>query len=189
MKLILASNSPRRKQILLDNGFLFEVISSDFAEKSQNLPPEEIVKINALGKAESVFNNLKDKDSVVVLGADTIVCFNNQILGKPNSKQHAIDMLKNLSNKSHKVLTGYALITNKEKIVKVETSVVTFNNLSDSVIKNYVETGKPLDKAGAYGIQDGFPIVKEYKGSYNNIVGLPIESFIDKLNKLLNSAL
>lgn len=186
MKLILASNSPRRKQILLDNGFLFEVISSDFAEKSQNLPPEEIVKINALGKAESVFNNLKDKDSVVVLGADTIVCFNNQILGKPNSKQHAIDMLKNLSNNRHKVLTGYALITNKEKIVKVETSVVTFNNLDDKLINEYISTGKPLDKAGAYGIQDGFPIVKEYKGSYNNIVGLPIESFIDELKKIMN---
>lgn len=189
MKLILASNSPRRKQILTENGFLFEVVSSDFAEKTQNLPPQEIVKINALGKAENVFNNLKDKDNVVVLGADTIVCFENKILGKPNSKQQAFDMLKSLSNKSHKVLTGYALITNKEKVVKVETSVVTFNNLTDKLINEYIETGKPLDKAGAYGIQDGFPIVKEYNGSYYNIVGLPIESFIDKLNKLMNSAL
>ena len=95
-------------------------------------------------------------------------------------------MLKKLSGKSHKVLTGYAIIGQNFSLVDVEQSIVVFNKLSEQTIDEYVATGKPLDKAGAYGIQDEFPIVKKFVGSYNNIVGLPIEVFKNTLIDLLN---
>ena len=187
MNLILASNSPRRKQILKDYNFNFTVMPSNFEELVCQPTPEQTVKDFAFGKANDVFKKLPDsqKEKSVVLGADTIVYFNGKILGKPKDKEEAIEMLKALSGKEHFVYTGYCIITKGKIINQAVKSSVIFNDLSNQLILEYVATGKPLDKAGGYGIQDGFSLVKEYKGSFTNIVGLPIEHFNQTLKILL----
>lgn len=180
MKLILASGSPRRKDLLKEYGFNFTVIPSAFDESNLLLSPELTAKSNALGKAKDVFNTICDNDAVI-LGADTIVVLDGKILGKPTSPLHAKSMLKSLSNKTHLVITGYAIVKNDFEFTDAVITEVTFNNLTDDLIDNYVATGSPMDKAGAYGIQDGFDLVKTINGSYNNVVGLPIEIIKDKL--------
>ena len=184
MKLILASNSPRRKQILLERGYEFSVLASSYSEQDIEKHPIETAKDNALGKALEVFNSIDDKDAVV-LGADTVVYIDQKLLGKPTSKQNAIEMLRSLSGKTHVVVTGYAVITSTRRIVGASESKVTFNELSDELILSYVSTGSPLDKAGAYGIQDDFPLVKSYTGELNNIIGLPINDISPILDKIL----
>ena len=184
MELILASNSPRRKQLLTEYGFDFSVVGSNFEEQTLNLSPEQTVKVNALGKAKDVFEKLGQKD-VVVLGSDTVVELNGEILGKPQSEQDAVRMLENLSGKTHSVWTGVAIVYKKEKLVFAEQTKVIFNTLSKELIANYVKSGKPLDKAGAYGIQDGYELVERFDGSFNNVVGLPIEKFQQTLKDLL----
>ena len=141
-----------------------------------------------MGKAQSVFNALseEEKKSAVVLGADTVVVLKGEILGKPKNPESAAAMLKKLSGKTHLVLTGYAVITAKGVKKGIVKSKVKFNDLSEKLITDYVATGSPLDKAGAYGIQDGFPLVKRYKGSLNNVIGLPIERLKPILIKALN---
>ncbi len=182
MKLILASKSPRRKQILTNYGYNFDVIEADFKESNTSLNPEQTAKANALGKAKAVYNKL-DKD-YVVLGADTVVYLDGEILGKPDDARHAMSMLLKLSARTHTVVTGFAIITDNIQIVDCIKSEVTFNDLELEQILEYVKSGLPLDKAGSYGIQDGYNIVKEYKGSLNNIIGLPIEEIKPLLNKL-----
>lgn len=187
MKLILASNSPRRKEILSKFGFIFTVIKSDYEEKESFSDAFSLVKTFAEKKAEHVFNALskKDKKTSVVLGADTVVVSDGKILGKPKDKKDAANMLSALSGKTHLVLTGYAIISNGKTLSGVTKTEVVFNNLSDELIKEYIATGSPMDKAGAYGIQDGFPLVKEYYGSIYNVIGLPIEEISPILKKLL----
>ncbi len=184
MHLILASNSPRRKQILADFGYEFSITVSDFCEKDSANDCVLTAELNALGKAKEVYNRLNDKQAVV-LGADTVVCFNGEILGKPTSSNDAKNMLKKLSGKTHVVVTGYAIVCDGEIIVDNVKSSVTFNQLDKKLISDYVASGLPLDKAGAYGIQDGFGIVKECIGSLNNVIGLPIEQIKQRLDKLL----
>lgn len=174
MKLILASGSPRRKNFLTEYGYEFTVVPSTFNETGEKDTPKQTVEYFAYSKAQDVFEKLKNGD-VVVLGADTIVCLDGEILGKPKDKTNAVKMLKKLSGKTHHVITAYAIISKYKKIIDSVTTAVTFNNLSDDLISEYVETGSPLDKAGSYGIQDGYNLVKEYKGSLNNVIGLPIE--------------
>ena len=184
MKLILASNSPRRKDILTKNGYDFAVVPSTFDEIGQKETPKQTVEYYAHSKAQDVFEKVKT-DDVVVLGADTIVCLDGEILGKPKDKTDAVKMLKTLSGKTHKVITGFTIISKQKKIVDSVTTLVTFNVLSDDLINKYVATGSPLDKAGSYGIQDGFNLVKQYKGSLNNVIGLPIEDIKEKLDEFL----
>ena len=183
MQLILASASPRRKQLLTQFGFKFKVESSNFSEEENQEDCVQLVKKNAYGKAKEVFDRLGG--DIVVLGADTIVCFNGKVLGKPKDKTHAVKMLKALSNNTHQVYTGYAIITKEEQYLAVEKSEVVFNDLSQSFIEEYVNSGSPMDKAGGYGIQDNNLLVKEYKGSLNNIIGLPVEVFKEKLESLI----
>ena len=185
MNLILASNSPRRKELLQAYGFEFEVVVSAFNEQDQGLTPSQAVMNNALGKAKDVYDKLLQKD-VVVLGADTVVSFDNEILGKPKTKEQAIKMLKSLSGKVHSVYTGYCIISKDKVICDAVETKVEFNSLSDKLINEYVATGKSMDKAGAYGIQDGFELVKSFNGSFNNVVGLPIEIFSEQLKELLS---
>ncbi len=182
MKLILASNSPRRKELLKEFGFKFDIISSDFNEGELLSTPAETVKTFAYSKAKNVFNKVSNS---VVLGADTVVVMDGVILGKPKDREDAFKTLKNLSGKTHSVLTGYALISpTSEKVGYVET-LVTFNELSDALINEYVATGLPLDKAGSYGIQDGYNLVKSFDGSFNNVVGLPIEIIENLIKEFL----
>lgn len=176
MQLILASQSPRRKEILNNLNVKFIIIPSDGEEIVDiSLPPEKIVTLLAVQKAESVYQAQKNNFSdLAVLGADTIVYFKGEVLGKPKNRQNAVDILKKLSRKTHFVYTGVCLIINGVKTEFFDKSKVVFNRLSDEFINNYVDSGKTMDKAGGYGIQDG-NIVKNYVGSYSNIVGLPKE--------------
>lgn len=183
-ELILASKSPRRNDILLEQGFKFSICVADYKEKEENHDPIQTAVNNAYGKAKAVFENLNNPNAVVI-GADTVVCLNSEILGKPLDKNDAINTLKRLSGNTHTVVTGYALITAEQEIKGHSQSFVTFNKLSDSLILEYVNSGLPLDKAGSYGIQDGYPLVENFKGSFSNIVGLPIEDIKPKLDKLL----
>lgn len=173
MELILASSSPRRKQLLSEYGFNFTVVTSDYSETAVFDSPEKTVETFAFGKAKDVFNNTKGNRAV--LGADTIVVMDGKILGKPKDKADAIKTLKELSGKTHSVLTGYALISEDKTLVGHVKTEVTFNPLSSELISEYVDTGLPLDKAGSYGIQDGFPLVEKFDGSFYNVVGLPID--------------
>ena len=187
MQLILASASPRRKDILTEYGYTFKIITADYEEKAFTTSPVETVKEFAFGKATAVYQSLsvKDRESSVVLGADTVVSLDGKILGKPQGIDGAKEMLKSLSNRAHVVYTGYAIVSKKAVIQNVVKSEVFFNELSEGLIEEYVATGKPLDKAGAYGIQDGYPLASAVKGSLYNVIGLPIEEIDIELKKIL----
>lgn len=177
MNIILASNSPRRKELLKSIGVNFTVIPSNYEEPKITLPPEEYAVFLAFNKANSVFST----HGGIVLGADTIVVYNDMILGKPKDEFDAVNTLKLLSGKTHKVITGYAIISNNKIIKDYCVTKVTFNELSNQTINAYVKTKSPLDKAGAYGIQDGFDLVKEINGDYDNVVGLPTKDIENHL--------
>ena len=183
MKIILASASPRRKSLMEVLGVDFEIKISECEEiidKTKNV--EEIVMSLSLQKAQAV---AKDSDSnSLVIGADTIVSYKNEILGKPENYDDAVRMLKLLSGKTHSVYTGFTIINTSDNtvITDYEKSDVTFKNLPEQEIDDYVNTGEPMDKAGAYSIQGiASSFVESLSGDYNNVVGLPIY----KLSKYL----
>ena len=184
MKLILASNSPRRKQILETAGYNFDIVLGDFEENEVSKDPVVTAKTFAFGKAMAVFNRLQRSDALV-LGADTVVYLKGKILGKPKDEEDAIKTLKSLSGKTHKVITGFALIAENRFICRSVKTKVTFNKLTDEMILQYVQSGLYQGKAGSYGIQDPYPLVKSYKGSLTNVIGLPIEKLKPILDKML----
>lgn len=175
-KLILASRSPRRAEILRSVGWPFEVIVAGVDETPrQDEAPNDYVRRLSVAKAEAVAATLNEG---LVLGADTTVVIDNQILGQPIDDDDARRMLKMLSGRWHEVLTAVAVIrANKESdpLVGVETTRVRFAELSDSEIEWYVSSGEPLDKAGAYGIQEKAALfIEQIQGDYFNVMGLPI---------------
>ena len=172
-KLILASASPRRKELLEQAGYRFEVIPSTCEEiVPAGLSPKETVEGLAYQKALDVYSLYPD---AVVLGADTVVCFDGEILGKPRDKEDAARMLRLLSGQTHEVRTGFALLAKGIEFVSSEAAMVTFFQLTEEEIARYVESGEPMDKAGAYGIQGkGAVLVRSVLGDYFNVVGLPI---------------
>lgn len=181
MKIILASNSPRRKELLEQVGIEFEVMSSDVDEITDKTAPADVVMDLSRIKAEAVARNNK---GVVVLAADTVVAYNGQILGKPKGEADAFKMLKLLSGKAHQVFTGVTIVdeAGESNSFFESTDVLMYEN-SDELIKKYIATGEPMDKAGAYGIQGkGAVLVKEIKGDYNNVVGLPLSRVCKELN-------
>ena len=182
MEIILASASPRRKEILQNTKLKFDIEKSDIEEVVlENESPEDMVVRLAYEKAFDVAKRNTDR---LVIGADTIVALDDEVLGKPKDKEEAYQMIKRLSNKTHKVITGISLINLKEnKIIKdYVVSLVTFKDLSEDSIKDYINTNESLDKAGAYGIQGyGALLVKNIQGDYFNIVGLPISRLSDLL--------
>jgi septum formation protein len=170
-KFILASGSPRRFDLLTAEGQNFIVKTADVDETvSSDLSPEEVVKSLALRKAQKVYSIYKKP----TLGADTVVVFDNTVIGKPTTMEHAKRMLKGLSNNKHYVLTGIALIGDGYAVNEFVKTDVYMNELSDEFINDYVESKKAMDKAGAYGMQDG-GFVEKIEGSYTNVVGLPME--------------
>lgn len=186
-KLILASASPRRRELLVQAGFEFEIIPSTLEEKITETRPEEVVKRLSAQKAEDVFNKNKDQNDYIVIGADTVVAIDDKILGKPSNKEAAAAMLKCLQGRSHYVYTGVALYWEEDGKNFLENfsvcTTVTFYPMTEKEIANYVSTGEPLDKAGAYGIQEkGALFIKEIRGDYNNVVGLPIGELYQRLN-------
>jgi septum formation protein len=185
MQIILASASPRRAELLNKIGLDFRVQPADTDETivaTQNL--EEQIKHLALQKALAVANKLS---SGLVIGADTVVVLGEEVLGKPDSPEQAVLMLSRLSNQVHRVLTGLALIDvgSGQVLNEVETTLVKFRQLSMEEILAYVQTGEPLDKAGAYGIQEkGATLVEKIEGCYFNVVGLPMSRLVWMLRQV-----
>lgn len=187
--IILASASPRRTELLKQAEFTFTVIPSSIEEQCTETSPDKLAEDLAFQKAEDVYQSVKQdytgKDFMVI-GADTIVYYDGEVLGKPADEQEAFDMLKMLSDRTHQVYTGLAIILKKadEKQIYLmhERTDVTFYPISDHELKDYIATGDPLDKAGAYGIQGPFAVhVKKINGDYNNVVGLPIARLYQSL--------
>ena len=181
--LILASSSPRRAELLGQMGLKFRVIPSDAAEVTDRfLSPFEICQLNAHRKARAV---AKKNPDALVLGADTLVFLDHEILGKPSTTAEAQTMLEQLQGRTHQVVTGVCLIqlrTHRESVFAV-SSEVRFRPLTTAEIRNYLSKVNPLDKAGAYAIQEqGALIVGEISGSFSNVVGLPLERLQTELN-------
>lgn len=171
--LILASGSPRRRQLLNKITSKFTVISSDIDEKAILSPYHELPMKIAQMKAYAVF---RKHPNDIVLASDTIVVVDGEVWGKPKDEQDAKRMLRGLSGRSHLVITGYTIISRQYEVSRSVTTTVYFNKLSDELIDEYVKTGSPMDKAGAYGIQDEqFHLVDHIVGSYDNVMGFPTE--------------
>ncbi|MTI87822.1 MAG: septum formation inhibitor Maf [Balneolaceae bacterium] len=187
-RIILASGSPRRKKLLEQLGMAFKVCPSNAEEVTAHTQPATIVEDLALLKANDVAHSFSDS---IVIGADTIVVFNDEILGKPESEEQAIEMLARLSGKTHDVYTGVAFVkTDKKGVISSqktfhEQTKVQFSTLSSTDILSYVQSRSPMDKAGAYGIQDdwGAVFVERIEGDYYNVVGLPLNRFYRELQK------
>ncbi len=174
MRLILASASPRRRELLKKVYPAFEVLPARGGENADpSLPLDEFVKLLARRKAEEVAA-LPEAAGAAVLGADTVVVLDGRILGKPRDEADAAKMLSALSGRTHEVFTGVALVAGGVLRAGCARTEVTFLPLSEAFIRDYVASGSPMDKAGAYGIQDG-GLVEKISGSYSNVVGLPLE--------------
>lgn len=171
--LILASKSPRRRELIKKIVSDFEIIPSDFDESKIHCNPYKLPGELSKHKALSIFkNHPNDK----VLACDTIVILDGEVLGKPHTKEKAFEMLKKLSGKKHVVVSGWTLMDKNKTVTRTVETEVYFNELSDELINKYIETGSPMDKAGAYGIQDKkFNLVSHIKGSMDNVIGLPTE--------------
>lgn len=182
-KLVLASSSPRRQEIMEMLGLDFIIIPSRIdEEKFVNLNPLDMVKELSKAKAEEVADLVED---TLVIGSDTIVVLDGVVLGKPADQFEAINMLKQLQNKQHIVLTGLAICdTSGQLTVDYDKTDVFMVPLSDDDIINYVKTGEPMDKAGAYGIQGvGGAFIESINGSYYTVMGLPIHKLVKMLRK------
>jgi septum formation protein len=185
-RIILASRSPRRQQLLRDLGLKFDVVIKDYTETfPENLCGEEIAKYVAYGKAISFKNKISENE--IVITADTIVWCNNKVLGKPLNSEDAVRILKEISGNTHDVITGVCLFSScKEKTFSVSTKV-TFDTLSEEEMNFYIEKYKPYDKAGAYGIQEwiGIAACSNIEGSYFNVVGLPVQRLYKELQEFI----
>ena len=189
-KIILASASPRRKELLTQIGLEFEVIVSEADENISADTPENLVMQLSAIKAGAVYEEHKiSADNTLIIGADTVVAMNGQVLGKPKDKEQAKEMLNALSDNKHEVLTGVTIISIKSgNIVKetfYEKTIVYTYPMTDSEIDEYIESGEPMDKAGSYGIQGiGAKFIKKIDGDYNNVVGLPISRIYKKIKEM-----
>ncbi|MCX7748187.1 MAG: Maf family protein [Clostridia bacterium] len=175
-EIVLASASPRRSELLKQVGMIFRVIPSDMEEYlDEKLLPEELVQNLAFQKASSVAQNVKP-DSIVI-GADTIVVKDGNVLGKPKNAEDAFDMLRSLQDGWHEVITGVSVVhaPDKKCVKSYEKTYVKMRHVSDDFIRSYIATKEPMDKAGAYGIQGmGALLVEKIDGCYFNVVGLPL---------------
>ena len=186
--IILASASPRRKQLLTQIGFDFSVVPSTIKEDlSLPLPPEAFTEHWARKKAKNVAEN---NPNSLIIGADTVVVLNGKILGKPNNEKDSVLMLRSLSGTTHEVITGVSLLLLESEIDITfnERTFVSINTLNKKDIFNYINNYNPYDKAGSYGIQDGFSIhIHKVQGCYYNVMGLPVSSFYTHYRALLKT--
>ena len=185
-KIILASGSPRRKELLEMAGINFIVKTKSTDESyPDGLSPSDVTIHIAKEKALALKNSNADIDDEIIIAADTIVVLNNEILGKPKDREDAIRILQKLSNQTHTVITGVYILSNKESFFSTSTEV-TFYKLSLEQITGYVDKYKPFDKAGAYAIQEwiGLVGIKSINGDYYNVVGLPVSRLLHALEKL-----
>ena len=182
--IILASQSPRRRQILKDAGVTFESRAKDTNEDfPSSLPKKEVPEFLANKKAQAFLPELKDNELLIT--ADTVVIIDGEILNKPANREEAISMLQKLSGKMHEVVTGVSLTSISKQILFSDLTKVYFLPLDLSDIEYYVDTHKPFDKAGSYGIQEfiGYIGIEKIEGSYFNVMGLPIHKVIQELRK------
>lgn len=201
MKIILASASPRRRELLAQIGLEFQVVISDVEEKLTKTIPAEIVEELSCQKAEAVYHSLTGNEDVLVIGADTIVACDGRILGKPADEADAVRMLRMLQEGVHEVYTGVTLICRRrldaaslepeggeQPLIRTfhEATKVHFYPMTEEDIRGYVSTKEPMDKAGAYGIQ-GFcaRYISGIEGDYNNVVGLPVGRLYQEIKELL----
>lgn len=187
-KIILASASPRRRELLHQIGMEFEVLPSQAEENTTSSKPSEMVKELSYLKAADSFNRLSEEEQkeAIVIGADTVVFYEGQILGKPGCREKAVKMLSLLQGKTHQVYTGVTLLCAGSRPVSFyEKTDVTMFPMSEEEIEAYVATGEPMDKAGAYGIQGKCAAyIKEISGDYYNVVGLPIGRLYQEIKKI-----
>jgi len=190
--LILASKSPRRKEVLQDLGFEITVLHSNTKEvsdpNSQTLE-EKVISI-ASKKAKAVANVIDVMSSnEIIIAADTVVCINEEILGKPKNRKEAFDMLRKLSGNKHRVITATVIVDNNRasNFEVASNTIVNFKSLTEEVIREYLDQNEYLDKAGAYGIQNnGDQLVKEIQGDYFNVMGLSVRTVVEYFNKYYN---
>ncbi|GAB4330451.1 MAG: Maf-like protein [Flammeovirgaceae bacterium] len=183
-KLILASNSPRRRSILKEAGYTFEVRLKSVAEDyPQELAPELVGEFLAKKKAQAYQNELQQDE--ILITADTTVLIDNVLLEKPTDRKEAYLMLRRLSGRTHKVITGVCMCSLKKMISFSDMTEVTFREMTDEEIYNYIDTYNPYDKAGSYGAQEGIGLtcITMLKGSYFNVMGLPIHLIDMELKK------
>ena len=182
--IILASNSPRRQELLKKLGVTFTVKVKETSEDfPADMAVEDVARYLAETKAEAFLPDLGDE---LVITADTTVVLENRVLNKPADAEEAFSMLKSLSGTSHKVVTGVCLLSRKQRISFSDTTVVYFNKLDNSEINYYITHYKPFDKAGSYGIQEwiGMIGIQKIEGSYYNVMGLPVEKLYRQLKQL-----
>ncbi len=183
-KIVLASTSPRRKELLEKLGLTFEIDPSNYEEDmTLDLPPQELVKTLSKGKAQAVATRHED---AIVIGSDCIV-FSDRVLGKPKDEEDAKKVLKSLSGKAHEVFTGVTVIDTKNKIEisRVGRTKVFFKNISDEQIEEYVKSGEPMGKGGSYAIQlKGSEFVEKIEGDITTVIGLPLEILTEILKEL-----
>jgi septum formation protein len=182
--IILASTSPRRKELLEKAGLVFDVSPGNYEEDmTLELVPCELAKFLSKGKAEDVAKNF---DDAIIISADTFVSINNKILGKPHTEERAKITLRTLSGNTHSVFTGFTIIDTKNNkvISKAIETKVTFKDLSDEIIDDYVKNGNPLKYAGSYTLNDVTnKFIEKIEGDHNNIIGLPVDAVIETLKE------
>ena len=181
-KIILGSGSPRRKELLANLGFTFEIRTKDTDESyPSKMTCEEVPTFLAKQKANALLPELSSDELLIC--ADTVVILDNQILGKPANKEEAIAMLNRLSGKKHDVITGVFIGNNEKQLIFSEKTAVTFNKLSQADINYYIDNYQPFDKAGSYGIQEwiGAIGITNILGSYSNVIGLPTHKVYELL--------
>lgn len=193
-KIILASQSPRRRELLTQAGYDFQVIPSGIEEVITKEKPDEIVEELSSQKAKDVFDIVMDKygnniDEYIIIGADTVVSIDGKILGKPKNHQNAYEMIKTLQGRTHQVYTGVCFVWKKDNEIKMHTfnecTEVEFYPMSHEEIMGYVDSGNGDDKAGAYGIQSQCAVyIKGIMGDYNNVVGMPIARMYQELKNI-----
>jgi len=185
-KIILASRSPRRQQLLRELGLKFDVVIKEYPETyPEGLSGEEIAIYVAHEKASSFKNEISDNE--IVIAADTIVWCNNKVLGKPLDFEDAKRILNEISGNTHEVITGVSLFSLSKEITFTDSTKVTFETLSEEEIHFYIDKFKPYDKAGAYGIQEWIGLIScsHIDGSYFNVVGLPVQKLYKELQNFI----
>ena len=186
MKIVLASSSPRRRELLTMMGLSFDVIPADVDETvDSGMPPEEVVAFLSEKKAIYVRDNI-DKEAIII-GADTVVAIDGLILGKPSNDAEAFEMLSRLQNRQHVVYTGVTVISPYLKQTFIESAKVFMCKISDKEIYDYIATGEPHDKAGAYAIQDrGAVFIERIDGDFYTVMGLPVSKLYQNFFKMTN---
>jgi septum formation protein len=185
-RIILASRSPRRQQLLRELGLKFDVVTREYAETfPDGLAGEEVARYVAHEKAVSFRNEIKDNE--IVITADTIVWCNQKVLGKPLDYEDAKRILNEISGNTHEVITGVSIFSKAKEVIFSVSTKVTFEALSDEEINYYIDKFNPYDKAGAYGIQEWIGIIacSHIDGSYFNVVGLPVQRLYKELQNFL----